>query len=152
MNGLVLSLALLAQAGAPAIDPAVTPSKPLAAARAAAPSDSLCDEPALLVMSGSTDVLATFRRSLASNQNFRQLGGYELNGAKASDALSGDAATAQAILRFPCRANALAFWKGSGQQGSVAAAIYPELPLREDLVGKVGDNSYAATFSATTVP
>ena len=34
----------------------------------------------------------------------------------------------------------------------LAAAIYPELPLREHLVGNVSDNGYIAAFSAAAVP
>lgn len=164
MLGLVLSLALAAQAGLPAIDPATTPAKPLASPRASAPSDSICDEPVLLVTSAPAEGWDAYRRAISASGLYQQLGGYELNVAKTSDALVGDAAFAQSIVRFPCRANALAFWtskvqqdqfallRGSRQAATLFAAIYPELPLRDDLVGKVGDNSYSAAFNAAPVP
>ena len=168
MIGLALSLALAAQASIPEIDPAVTSSKPLSAPRAAAPSDNTCDEPVLLVMSGALSDparAAAYARAIAASGLYQQLGGYELNGAKASDALAGSAPFfLQSVMRFPCRANALAFWNSKIQQdqlatlrgpapaADIAAAIYPERPLREDLVGKVGDNSYSAAFGAAAVP
>lgn len=166
MIGLALSLALTALASVPEIDPAVTPSKPLSAARSAAPSDDICDEPVLLVMSGplaDPARAAAYARAIAASGLYQQLGGYELNGAKASDALAGSAPFfLQSVMRFPCRANALAFWNSKLQQDQLAllrgtspqlaAAIYPELPLRDDLVGKVGDNSYTAAFGAAPEP
>ena len=162
MIGLALTLALTAQAGVPAIDPAVTPTKPLSAPRAAAPSDNLCDEPVLLIVSAPSAGWNAYRRAIATSGLYQQLGGYELNAAKASDGLAGDGAATQSIMRFPCRANALAFWNSKLQQDQLAllrgtspqlaAAIYPELPLRDDLVGKVGDNSYTAAFGAAPEP
>lgn len=168
MIGLALSLALTALASVPEIDPAVTPSKPLSAARSAAPSDDICDEPVLLVMSGplaDPARAAAYARAIAASGLYQQLGGYELNGAKASDALAGSAPFfLQSVMRFPCRANALAFWnnkiqqdqlatlRGTAPAADIAAAIYPERPLREDLIGKVGDNSYSAAFGAAAVP
>ena len=168
MLGLALSLALTAQAGLPPIDAATTPSKPLNSVRAGVPSDNTCDEPVLLVLSGQLSDAAAmdaYSRALTSSGLYQRLGGYELNGPKATDALAGGGAVSlQSVLRFPCRANALAFWhsklqqdqlallRGTAQPADLAAAIYPELPLREDLVGKVGDNSYSAAFSAAAEP
>lgn len=168
MIGLALSLALTAVASVPEIDPAVTPNKPLSAARSAAPSDDICDEPVLLVMSGPLADPArapAYARAIAASGLYQQLGGYELNSANASDALAGSAPFfLQSVMRFPCRANALAFWASKVQQdqlatlrgpapaADIAAAVYLELPLREDLVGKVGDNSYSAAFGAAAVP
>ncbi len=168
MLGLALSLALTAQAGLPPIDAATTPSKPLNSARAVVPSDNTCDEPVFLVLSGPlSDAarMAAYSHALAGSGLYQQLGGYVLNSPTASDSLAGGSAVSfQSVLRFPCRANALAFWTSKVQQdqlallrgtlpaADIAAAIYPELPLREDLVGKVGDNSYSAAFSAAAVP
>lgn len=168
MLGLALSLALTAQAGLPPIDAAATPSKPLSSARAGVPSDNTCDEPVLLVLSGPLSNAAgmdAYSRAVAASGLYQQLGGYVLNAPKASDALAGGAAVSlQSVLRFPCRANALAFWnsklqqdqfallRGAAPAADIAAAIYPELALRDDLIGKVGDNSYSAAFSAAAVP
>lgn len=168
MLGLALSLAMTAQAGLPPIDAATTPSKPLRSARAGVPSDNTCDEPVLLVLSGplsDATRMDAYSRAFAGSGLYQQLGGYVLNGPKATDALAGGSAVSfQSVLRFPCRANALAFWnsklqqdqftllRGTAQPTDIAVAIYPELPLREDLVGKVGDNSYSAAFSAAAEP
>lgn len=168
MLGLALSLALTAQAGLPPIDAAITPSKPLSSTRAGVPSDNTCDEPVLLVLSGplsDTGRMTAYSRGIASSGLYQQLGGYVLNSPTPSDALAGGSAVSfQSVLRFPCRANALAFWnsklqqdqftllRGTAPAADIAAAIYSELPLREDLVGKVGDNSYSAAFSAAAMP
>ena len=47
---MIAELLLLAQA----VDPAVTPAKPLEAPRAAAPSSSTCDQPVIMVVAGPT--------------------------------------------------------------------------------------------------
>jgi hypothetical protein len=57
-------------------------------------------------------------------------------------------------------ANAKAFWYSKVYQekikplrlnpsaGNYLVTVYPEIPLRSDLAGKVGDNSYQVTFNA----
>ena len=168
MLGLALSLALTAQASLPQIDAATTPSKSLSSARAGVPSDNTCDEPVLLVLSGSPSDAArmdAYARAMAASGLYQQLGGYVLNAPKPTEALAGASAVSfQSVLRFPCRANALTFWnsklqrdqfallRGAAPAADIAAAIYPELALREDLVGKVGDNSYSTAFSAAAEP
>lgn len=164
MLGPALWLSLAAQAGLPAIDATVTPTKPLAAPRASAPSSSTCDEPVLLVIDGPAQGFAAYLQALASGGLYQPLGGYELAGREPIEQLqnSGDnPAKAKSIIRFPCRENAVAFWKSKPQQeqfallragGAVTASIYPELPLRSDLIGKVGDNSYSADFAPAAPP
>ena len=63
-------------------------------------------------------------------------------------------------IRFPCMANARAFWNSRAYQeqirplrlnppaGDYIVTVYPEAPLRDDLVGKVGENHYSADFPA----
>jgi hypothetical protein len=63
-------------------------------------------------------------------------------------------------VRFPCLANAQAFWNSKDYQerikplrlnpsaGDYLVTVYPEAPVSADLAGKVGDNAYRATFSA----
>ena len=165
MIGLALWLAFTAQAGIPAIDPAVTPAKPLAASRAAAPMDDTCDEPVLLVVSGPVRDAAqmqAYTRAQAANGLYRQNGGYELSSARPIDVLEG---TVQftTIVRFPCRTNALLFWHSQTYQdqlralrvnpaaADLSAAIYPEAALRPDMVGNVGDNAYTSAFEASSV-
>ena len=166
MIGLALWLAFTAQAGVPAIDSAVTPTKPLTAGRAAAPMDDTCDEPVLLIVSGPVRDAArmqAYARAVAASGLYQQLGGYELAADRPVDVLEGSAQSTT-IVRFPCRANALAFWHSQTYQGQVKAlrsnpsaadltvAIYPEAPLRADMVGIVGDNTYSAPFNAAAVP
>jgi hypothetical protein len=147
MLALALTLAMAAPAGAPVIDPVVTPSKSLAAPRASAPVDDTCDEPVLLVI---TEPAADFS-AVANGGRLTQLGGYELASRKPLDVLAGaPSGQSAALFRFPCRANALAFWsarpKGTSESPGMTAAIYPQVPLRPDMVGKVGDDSYSAAF------
>ena len=169
MLGLVLSLAMAAQAGIPPIDAATTPTKPLSAPRAAAPSEDTCDEPVLLVVSGPVRDAArmeAYARAVASSGLYQQLGGYDLTAPRAIDQLEGAPGGAQfaSVTRFPCRANALAFWNSTTYQtqlkglrsGPAAAdlfvAIYPELALRSDLTGKVGEAEYSGSFDPSAVP
>lgn len=167
MIGLALWLAFTAQAGVPAIDTAVTPTKPLTAGRAAAPLDDTCDEPVLLVVSGAVRDAArmqAYAKAVAASGLYQQLGGYELAAARPVDLLEGSAQLTTVVVRFPCRANALAFWHSQTYQGQLKAlrlnpaaadltvAIYPEAALRPDMVGKLGDNTYSASFDAAVVP
>lgn len=155
-------LALLLQLAAPA-DPAVTPSRPLEAPRAAAPSASTCDQPVIMVVSGPTHDRArmlAYGQAIADSGLYRQLGGYYVNLAFPQEIFEGDAPKGYVtlIVRFPCMANARAFWNSRVYQeqikplrlnpsaGDYIVAVYPEAPLREDLVGKVGDNRYNADF------
>ncbi len=155
------TLLLLAQAA----DPAATPVRPLAAPRAAAPSDSTCDEPVLMVVSGPTHDRArmqAYGKAIADSGLYRQLGGYYVNLAFPQEIFEGSAPAGYVnlIVRFPCMANARAFWNSrvyqeqikplrlSPSAGDYIVAVYPEAPLREDLIGKVGDDSYSAEFPA----
>ena len=166
MIGLAFWLALTAQAGVPAIDTTVTPSKPLTAGRAAAPMDDTCDEPVLLVVSGPVRDgarMQTYSRAVTASGLYQQLGGYALAADRPVDVLAGNAQLTTVVVRFPCRANALAFWNSQAYQGQLKAlrsapaaadltvAIYPEAALRPDMVGKVGDNTYTAAFDASAV-
>ena len=169
MIGLAIWLALTAQASVPAIDPTITPVKPLAAARAVAPLDDTCDEPVLLIAFGPVRDAArmdAYAKAIATSGLYQRLGGYELAAARPLQLLEGNTAAGfvNVVVRFPCRANALAFWNSKTYQeqlktlrtnpaaSELMVAIYAEAPLRDDLVGKVGDNSYAASFDAAAVP
>jgi uncharacterized protein (DUF1330 family) len=146
-------------------DPAVTPSKPLEAPRAAAPSASTCDQPVIMVVSGPTHDRArmlAYGKAIADSGLYRQLGGYYVNLAYPQEVFEGAAPQGYVnlIVRFPCLANARAFWNSRTYQeqirplrldppaGDYIVTVYPEAPLREDLIGKVGDNSYSAEFPA----
>ena len=153
------TLLLLAQAA----EPATTPLRPLAAPRAAAPSASTCDQPVIMVVSGPTRDRArmlAYGKAIADSGLYKQLGGYYINLAFPQEIFEGAAPAGYVnlIVRFPCMASARAFWNSRAYQeqikplrltpsaGDYIVAVYPEAPLREDLVGKVGDDSYSADF------
>ncbi len=155
------ALLLLAHAA----DPAATPLRSLAAPRASAPSASTCDQPVIMVVSGPTHDRArmlAYGKAIADSGLYRQLGGYYVNFAFPQEIFEGNAPDGYVnlIVRFPCIANARAFWNSRVYQeqikplrlnpsaGDYIVAVYPEASLREDLVGKVGDDSYRADFPA----
>lgn len=147
------------------VDPAATPLKPLAAPRATAPSASTCDQPVIMVISGPTHDRArmlAYGKAIADSGLYKQLGGYYINLAYPQEIFEGEAPKGYVnlLVRFPCMANARAFWNSKVYQeqikplrlnpsaGDYIVTVYPEAPLREDLVGKVGDNGYSAEFPA----
>lgn len=159
------ALLLLAQA----VDPATTPARPLAAPRAAAPSASTCDAPVIMVVAGPTRDRArmlAYGQAIADSKLYHQLGGYYLNQPRAVAQFEGESPPGYTTLmvRFPCLENAQAFWNSEVYQqqilplrqnpsaGDYFVTVYPEAPLRDDLVGKVGDNGYRAEFDASQVP
>ena len=169
MIGLAVWLALSAQASIPVMDSTVTPTKSLAAERAAAPLDDTCDEPVLLVASGSVHDaprMAAYAKAVSASGLYQRLGGYELASARPLDVLEGNSTASflNVVVRFPCRANALTFWNSRTYQeqlktlrtnpaaSDLVVALYSEMPLRADMVGKVGDNSYNASFDPGAVP
>jgi uncharacterized protein (DUF1330 family) len=154
---ILAALAMLAQAA------------PLSSApRAGPPPASTCDQPVLMVVSGPTHDRArmlAYGRAIAESGLYRQLGGYYVNLFAPQEIFEGAAPAGyiNIIVRFPCLANARAFWNSKVYQqqilplrqnppaGDYIVAVYPEAPLREDLVGKVGDDGYLAEFPADGV-
>ena len=158
---IVAALLLFAQAA----DPAATPIRSLAAPRASAPPASTCDQPVIMVVSGPTHDRArmiAYGKAIADSGLYRQLGGYYVNLAFPQEIFEGNAPAGYVnlIVRFPCMFNARTFWNSrvyqeqirplrlSPSAGDYIVAVYPEAPLREDLVGKVDDDSYGADFPA----
>jgi uncharacterized protein (DUF1330 family) len=138
---------------------------PLSAARAAEPSSSTCDQPVVMVVSGPTYDRArmlAYGMAIADSGLYKQLGGYYVNLPQPVAQFEGNppAGYVTLIVRFPCLANAQAFWNSKVYQeqikplrlnpsaGDYLVTVYREAPLREDMVGKVGDNSYSAEFPA----
>ena len=159
-----LTLLLLAQS----VEPATTASKPLTAPRAAAPSSDTCDAPVLMVVAGPTldrARMLAYGKAIADSGLYRQLGGYYVNLPQPLASFEGTppAGYTTLIVRFPCLANAQAFWNSKVYQqairplrlnpsaGDYTVTVYPEAPLRADMIGKVGDNSYSASFNAAAV-
>ena len=156
---ILAGLLMLAQT----VDPAATAVKPLAVARAAAPLSGTCDQPVIMVISGPTHDrvrMIAYGKAIADSGLYNQLGGYYVNLAFPQEIFEGAAPAGYVnlIVRFPCMANAKAFWNSKTYQGQIRplrlspsagdyiVAVYPEAPLREDLVGSVGDDSYNADF------
>ncbi len=166
MSPMIFALALLQSIQ---VAPAPPPSGPLPDSNAPPPSDDLCDEPVLMVVAGPTHDRArmmAYGEAIARSGLYRQLGGYYINSPRALATFEGDSPQGYVtlIVRFPCLANAQAFWNSRVYQeeilplrqnpsaGTYIVTVYPEAPVREDLVGQVGDNGYRATFDAAAVP
>lgn len=133
---------------------------------AAAP---VCDsKPVLMVVAGPTHDRArmqAYGKAIADSGLYRKLGGYYLNVPRALATFEGSppAGWSTIIVRFPCLANAQAFWNSKDYQerikplrlnpsaGDYTVTVYPEAPVREDMTGKVGDAAYRAAFDAGAV-
>jgi uncharacterized protein (DUF1330 family) len=136
---------------------------------ASPPSNDLCDEPVLMVVAGPTHDRArmlAYGEAIARSGLYRQLGGYYVNVPRALATFEGSPPEGYTtlIVRFPSLANAQAFWNSRVYQeeilpmrqnppaGTYTVTVYPEAPLREDMVGQVGDNGYRGSFDASAVP
>lgn len=137
----------------------------LAMMAAAAAAAAQCDAPVIMVVSGPTHDRArmlAYGKAIADSGLYQKLGGYYVNLAFPQEIFEGDAPKGYVnlMVRFPCLANARAFWFSEEYQlkikplrlnpsaGDYVVTVYPEAPLRADMVGKVGDNAYRAPFSA----
>lgn len=138
----------------------------MAAVTVAAPSVDTCDnKPVYMVVAGPTHDRArmqAYAKAIGDSQLYLKLGGYYVNAPLPLATFEGqpDNGHATLIVRFPCLANAKAFWYSKVYQekikplrlnpsaGNYLVTVYPEIPRRSDLAGKVGDNSYQVTFNA----
>jgi uncharacterized protein (DUF1330 family) len=147
---------------------AANPVAPLPPSNAAPPSSSTCDEPVIMVVAGPTIDRArmmAYGRAIAESQLYQRLGGYYINVPRPLATFEGTPPDGYTTLmvRFPCLANAQAFWNSRVYQeeilplrqnpsaGEYIVTVYAEAPLREDMVGKVGDDGYRAEFPAEVV-
>jgi uncharacterized protein (DUF1330 family) len=151
-----LLIALAASAAAPAI-PGV-------------PDPTICDnKPVLMVVAGPTHDRArmiAYGQAIADSKLYEKLGGYYVNVPQPLATFEGEGPKGYTtlIVRFPCLANARAFWLSREYQdkiiplrrnpsaGDYVVTVYPEAAVRPDMVGKVGDNAYQVPFDASTVP
>jgi uncharacterized protein (DUF1330 family) len=135
-------------------------------AAAAAP---VCDnKPVLMVVTGQThdrERMLAYGKAIADSGLYRKLGGYYLNAPRTLATFEGAPPKGYStiIVRFPCLANAQAFWNSKEYQerirpmrlnpsaGDYTVSVYPEVPVRDDMVGKVGDAAYRATFDPSEV-
>jgi uncharacterized protein (DUF1330 family) len=141
----------------------------LSLALLAAAATPVCDnKPVLMVVSGPTHDRArmiAYGKAIADSGLYRKLGGYYVNQPRTLAVFEGERPPTHStiIVRFPCLANAQAFWNSQEYQekirpmrlnptaGDYLVVVYPEAPLREDMVGKVGDAAYRAPFDAAQV-
>ncbi len=140
----------------------------LPAATLPPPPQSTCDEPVLMVVTGTTldrERMLEYGAAIARSGLYHQLGGYYVNIPRTLAHLEGDAQEGHItlIVRFPCLANAEAFWNSRTYQeeilplrldpsaGDYIVRVYPEAPLPDYMAGRVGDDGYAGAFDAGAV-
>lgn len=132
---------------------------------AAAPLPACDNKPVLMVVAGPTQDRArmmAYAKAIADSGLYQQLGGYYINAPRPLATFEGEppAGYTTLIVRFPCLANARAFWMSREYQqrikplrlnpsaGDYVVTVYPEAPVRADMAEKVGDNAYRQGFSA----
>jgi uncharacterized protein (DUF1330 family) len=132
-----------------------------------APAD-LCDRPVYMVVAGPTHDRArmqAYAKAIFASGLYQQLGGYYINAPVPIATFEGDVPATQAtlIVRFPCLANARAFWFSKTYQESIkplrlnpsagdyTVTVYAEIPVRPDMAGKVGDSGYKVAFDASGI-
>ena len=129
----------------------------------------VCDnKPVLMTVYGPThdrDRMIAYGKAIANSGLYKKLGGYYINSPRAVATFEGTLppTTSLLIVRFPCLANARAFWYSKDYQekikpmrlnpsaGDYVVAVYPEISVRADMTDKVGGNSYRATFDTAAV-
>lgn len=133
------------------------------------PPQSTCDQPVLMVVTGTTHDRArmvAYAQAIAASELYQRLGGYYINIPAPVADFEGEAEAGHTtlIVRFPCLENAQAFWYSRAYQdeirplrldpsaGEYIVRVYPEAPLREDMAGKVGDARYTHDFSGQDIP
>ena len=152
---------LLAMAMTMAAAPMPTPPTP-----PPAPPPRVCDNhPVLMVVAGPTRDRARmirYAKAIADSGIYQKLGAYYLNTPQTLATFEGEppAGYTTLIVRFPCLANAEAFWHSKVYQetivplrrnpsaGDYIVTVYAEAPVRADMAGKVGDDAYRRTFDA----
>lgn len=137
-------------------------------ALAADPPAPPCDKPVYMVVAGPTHDRArmqAYAKAIFDSGLYQQLGGYYINAPVPLATFEGHVPPNQAtlIVRFPCLANARAFWYSKEYQekikplrlnpsaGDYTVTVYAQIPVRPDMAGKVGDAAYRATFDANGV-
>lgn len=129
-----------------------------------------CNAPVYMVVEGRTHDRARMMRyaqAIAESKIYQQLGGYYITQPRPIEVFEGELPPDHVNLtvRFPCIENARAFWNSRVYRqeilpirqeptsaGTYTVSIYAEAPLRQDMVGRVGDNRFIADFSGHSVP
>jgi uncharacterized protein (DUF1330 family) len=134
-------------------------------AQAATPAPICDDKPVLMVVAGPTHDRArmqAYAKAIADSGLYQKLGGYYVNVPRTLSTFEGEppAGYTTLIVRFPCLANAQAFWNSREYQekirpirlnpsaGDYTVTVYPEAEMRPDMAGKVGDGAYRERFDA----
>ena len=137
-------------------------------ALAADPPAPPCDKPVYMVVAGPTHDRArmqAYAKAIFDSGLYQKLGGYYINAPVPLATFEGEVPPNQAtlIVRFPCLANARAFWFSKEYQekikplrlnpsaGDYTVTVYAEIPVRPDMAGKVGDAAYRTAFDASGV-
>lgn len=137
-------------------------------ALAADPPAPPCDKPVYMVVAGPTHDRArmqAYAKAIFDSGLYQKLGGYYINAPVPLATFEGEVPPNQAtlIVRFPCLANARAFWFSKEYQekikplrlnpsaGDYTVTVYAEIPVRPDMAGKVGKAAYRARFDASGV-
>lgn len=127
-----------------------------------------CDKPVYMVVAGPTHDRArmqAYAKAIFDSGLYQQLGGYYINAPVPLATLEGTPPNGHValIVRFPCLANARAFWYSKEYQqnikplrlnpsaGDYTVTVYAEIPLRPDLACKVGTAEYLARFDANAI-
>jgi uncharacterized protein (DUF1330 family) len=138
----------------------------LLAAQASVPA--ACDKPVLMVVAGPTidrSRMMAYGKAIADSGLYQRLGGYYVNVPAPVATFEGTPPKGYTtlIVRFPCLANAEAFWNSREYQerikplrlnpsaGDYVVTVYPEAPIRADMAGKVEKGAYTGAFSAQGV-
>lgn len=128
-----------------------------------------CVDPVYMVVAGPThdrERMMAYGQAIADSQIYDRLGGYYINSPRAVATFEGDTPPGYTVLivRFPCLANARTFWNSDVYQdeilplrqnpsaGDYFVTVYPGIPLRPEMVGKVGEADYLARFEGGDVP
>lgn len=140
-----------------------------AAGEAPPPPASTCDAPVYMVIEGRTldrERMMAYGRAIAESGIYEKLGGYYVTIPRPLEVFEGElpADYVNLTVRFPCIENARAFWNSKVYQqeiirlrqnpsaGDYTVSVYAEAPLREDMVGRVGDARFTADFADPQVP
>lgn len=139
-----------------------------ASAAPAAPAQACDGKPVYMVVAGPTHDRArmqAYAKAIAESGLYAKLGGYYVNAPRPLAVFEGELPPGYAtlIVRFPCLANAKAFWNSRVYQeaikplrlnpsaGDYTVTIYAEADLPPYMAGKVGTAAYAGTFNAAGV-
>jgi uncharacterized protein (DUF1330 family)/quercetin dioxygenase-like cupin family protein len=125
-----------------------------------------CDNrPVYMVVAGPTrdrERMLAYGKAIADSRLYEQLGGYYVNVPAPLATFEGTPPKGMAtlIVRFPCLANARAFWYSKTYQetivplrqnpsaGDYVVTVYPEAALPPYMTGRVGDAAYVTDPAA----